>query len=114
MNGCDDEHGYEMDEDVMKVEPAAECDQQKEEVMTVASWDAQWTAMQLEEAKYSWRYPALYDARMNGCKGAEDLVMAAARLLEEVEENEGGQRGAARKEAKMFIEEEVSRLAGYA
>ena len=114
MNGCDDEHGNEMDEDVMKVEPAAECVQQKEEVMTVASWDAQWTAMQLEEAKYSWRYPALYDARMNGCKGAEDLVMAAARLLEEVEENEGGQRGAARKEAKMFIEEEVSRLAGYA
>lgn len=74
------------------------------------------TALQLEIAMFSWRYPNLYD-RM--CLGGlnEDFEMAAVRVLSEMDmvapsENSSVSTAAlklARLESKLFLEEEVSK-----
>jgi hypothetical protein len=79
------------------------------------------TQVEMEAAVYGWRYPSLYDA-MVAAAGREDLAMTAVRLLEEEEEksinhlkkqNGGGSEGFKYSrtylEAKMFVEEELSR-----
>lgn len=66
------------------------------------------TAVEIENALYSWRYPCLFD-EMVRTQGREDLSMTAARLFEE--EALGGTRTASKAfmEARMFLEEELPR-----
>lgn len=67
-----------------------------------------------QEAMFSWRYPALFEAMMlhnqAGRVGREDLAMTAVRLMDE-DENDKGQSGwrSARAEALRFIEDEMSK-----
>lgn len=66
------------------------------------------TPVEIETAMYCWRYPALYDAMQTG----EDLTMTAVRLFEEEESRTTGISSRAFLEARMFVEEEVSRRSG--
>jgi A1 cistron-splicing factor AAR2 len=68
-----------------------------------------------QEAMFSWRYPALFDAmelhNRAGGAGREDLAMTAVRLMDECGEaagNEGAWKSA-REEALRFIEDEMSK-----
>jgi hypothetical protein len=79
------------------------------------------SAVELQDMKYSWRYPLLYDEMH---KGAEDLIMTAIRILEEINcsesYNNDGKSGSYSNinstisfnllnEARMFIEYESTR-----
>ena len=67
------------------------------------------TPSQIELEMYGWRYPHLHGAM--GASGlAEDMVMAATRLLCEAEEGAAGAVSEeALKEARMYLEDEVAR-----
>jgi len=56
----------------------------------------------IESAKYSWRYPFLYQAMLASC-GREDMIMTAARILDDGEAKELPHT---RREAELFIEHE--------
>lgn len=110
---CDDDDApVVVDLDPSAVQPAA----------AAANAEPPLTPSQIEVGMFSWRYPYLFDA-MSSSPLNEDMVMAAARLLAEEDDEAGtgvgvmvGQQNEveltvqkARKEARLFLEEEVTR-----
>lgn len=72
--------------------------------------DKGWTSPgEVERARYSWRYPALYDDMEKASKLGveEDFTMASARLLEAVAGGSLARDSPAAKEALLFLETEV-------
>jgi hypothetical protein len=73
--------------------------------------NAPMTRVDVENALFSWRYPHLYDAMVSS-GGAEDLTMTAVRLLDQDALGAvvpGTLQSPCYWEARMFVEEEVSR-----
>jgi A1 cistron-splicing factor AAR2 len=67
------------------------------------------SALEKESAKYSWRYPLLYDAMISS-GGKEDLLMTSMRILDETDIiplDNGGDLSKLRNEAMSFLEHEA-------
>ena len=70
-------------EDATIRDPTSEQDQQEEQQMWIAQPEAELSSAERDIQMFGWRYPALYDYMIES-GGKEDLVMTAARILDQI------------------------------